>query len=67
MDPFNEQVRSAEHGGKNYSTQISNEGTQADLKMYKTSKMKYLQIHKFPIKNVILLTIDGFHSDVIKL
>ena len=35
--------------GKNYSTQISNQGAHANLKMYKTSKMKYLQIHKFPI------------------
>ena len=30
--------------GKNYSTQISN---QADLKMYKTSKMNYLQYINF--------------------
>ena len=35
--------------GKNYSTQISNQGAHADLKMNKTSEMKYLQIHKFPI------------------
>ena len=44
--------------GKNYSTQISNQGTQADLKMCETSKMKYLEIHKFPFKNIIFLTIE---------
>ena len=32
---------------KNYSTQISNQGAQADLKMYKTSKIKYTQIRNF--------------------
>ena len=31
--------------GKNYSTQISNQGAGADLKMYKTSKINYPQIH----------------------
>ena len=44
--------------GKNYSTQISNQGAHANLKMYKTPKMKY--IHKyinFQFENVILLTI----------
>ena len=30
--------------GKNYSTQISNQGDQADLKMYKTLKIKYSRI-----------------------
>ena len=44
--------------GKNYSTQISNQGAQADLKMYKASKMKYLEIHRFPFKNIIFLTIE---------
>ena len=33
--------------GKNYSTQISNQVAQADLKMYKTSKIKYSQIRNF--------------------
>ena len=42
--------------GKNYSTQISNQGAQADLKMYKTSKIKYLLIHNSLFKNVIFLT-----------
>ena len=32
---------------KNYSTQISNQGAQADLKMYKTCKIKYSQIRNF--------------------
>ena len=30
----------------------------SDLTMYEKSKMKYLQIHKFPFKNVIFLDID---------
>ena len=30
----------------------------SDLTMYEKSKMKYLQIHKFPFKNVIFLAID---------
>ena len=34
------------------------QGAQTDLKMYKTSKMKYLQIHNFPFKNVTFLTIE---------
>ena len=33
--------------GKNYSTQISNQGAQADLKMYKTLKIKYSQMRNF--------------------
>ena len=33
--------------GKNFSTQISNQGPQADLKTYKTSKIKYTQIRNF--------------------
>ena len=36
----------------------SNQGAQADQKMYKTFKMSYLQIHRFPFKNVIFLTIE---------
>ena len=39
--------------GKNYSTQISNQGAQADLKMYKTSKIKYTQIRNFLNKNYL--------------
>ena len=34
------------------------QGAQTDLKMYKTSKMEYLQIHNFPFKNVTFLTIE---------
>ena len=41
--------------GKNHSTQISHQGAQADLKMYKTFRMKYLQIHKFPFEDVFFL------------
>ena len=33
--------------GKNYSTQISNQGAQAELKMYKTLKIKYSQMRNF--------------------
>ena len=33
--------------GKNYSTQISNQGAQADLKMYKMLKIKYSQMLNF--------------------
>ena len=42
--------------GKNYSTQISNQGAQADLKMYKTSKIKYSQtrnFHDYTVQNVL--------------
>ena len=45
------------HGKNIYLTQISNQGAQGDLKMYETSKEKYLQIYKLPFKNVIFLTI----------
>ena len=34
------------------------QGAQTDLKMYKTSKIKNLQIHNFPFKNVTFLTIE---------
>ena len=33
--------------GKNYSTQISNQGAQPDLKMYKTLRIKYSQMRNF--------------------
>ena len=42
--------------GKNYSTQISNQGAQADLKMYKASKIKYSQtrnFHDYTVQNVL--------------
>ena len=42
-----ELVKSAEHSKNRYTTQISNQGAQADLKMYKTSKIKYSQIRHF--------------------
>ena len=38
--------------GKNYSTKISNQGAQADLKMYKTSKIKYSQMRHFLVYRV---------------
>ena len=54
MDPFT-QVKSAEHMAKIIQHK-SNQGAQADLKMYKTSKIKYLLIHNSLFKNVIFLT-----------
>ena len=48
MDPF-PQEKSAEHIAKTiqHKSQI---GAEADLKMYKTSEMKYLLIHNVLIK-----------------
>ena len=42
-----ELVKSAEHSKNRYTTQISNQGAQAGLKMYKTSKIRYSQIRHF--------------------
>ena len=58
MDPFSEQVKSAEHVAK-----ISEHKSQIRVlkpisKCLKRLKMRYLQIHKFLFKNVILLTIE---------
>ena len=43
---------------KLFNTNLKHRGAQTDLKMYKTCKMKYLQIHNFPFKNVTFLTIE---------
>ena len=45
-----EKLLSAEHVAKIIQHK-SQKGRQAGLKMFKTSSMKYLQIHKFPFKN----------------
>ena len=66
MDPFSEQVKSAEHVAKIIEHKFQIRVLKPISKCLKRLKMRYLQIHKFLFKNVILLTIDGFHSDVIK-
>ena len=62
MDPFT-QVKSAEHIAKFNKKSISNRNTFCNFslalkrKIYKTS-MKHLKIHKFSLKNVIVLAIE---------
>ena len=62
MDPFT-QVTSAKHMAKFNTKSISNQGTFCNFSLapkrniFKTS-MKHLKIHKFPIKNVIVLDIE---------
>ena len=47
MDPLTPVKSAVRAHDKNYSTQISNQGAQADLKIFSTSKIKYSQIPHF--------------------
>ena len=67
MDPFNEQVKSAEHLAKIIQHKSQIRALKPILKCIKRLRWNIYKYINFQFKNVILLTIDCFHSDVIKL